>query len=684
MTENKLKRKIFETELNNEKISFEISGLAKQANAAVIGHYGDTAVLAVVVMSDKEVSGDFFPLTVDYEERFYAAGKILGSRYIRREGKSSDEATLSGRLVDRTIRPLFDSRLRREIQITLTVLAYDEIHDPDEIGLLATSIALGISDIPWNGPVGCIRVKNTDPQNNFRYQGFFAGPESKINMIEFEGMEIEEKEIETIFPSIQKEINRLVFFQKEIIKQIGKKKTNVVIPEPDQTLRKKVRGFILKQIETAIKNKTVGELKNLLFEELKQNNEPQENLPFIERIFEEEIDAYVHRQIIEHNNRLDGRKLDEIRPLYAETKLFNRTHGSAIFVRGDTQVLAVTTLGSPSAEQTFETMEGSGRKRFMLHYNFPKFSTGEVGRSRGPGRREIGHGALAAKAITNMIPSKEEFPYTIRVVAETLSSNGSSSMASTCAATLSLMDAGVPLKKPVTGIAMGLMLNKKGEYKILTDIQGFEDHYGDMDFKVAGTDKGITAIQVDVKIEGITEPIFKDALEGAKIARGKILKVLTDTLPSPRKELSKYAPKIITININPNRIGEVVGPGGKVINGIIAATENKVTIDIDQTGQIFIAGTEMPLVEKAKNMVEAIVKEYSVGETVEGLIVKILDFGAIVDLGGGQDGMLHVSELKEGFVKKVEDVVKIGDLVKVKIIRVDPDGRIGLSLKNVK
>jgi len=503
-------------------------------------------------------------------------------------------------------------------------------------------------------------------------------------MIEFEGVEIEEQEMETIFVSAQKEINHLVAFQKEIIKQIGKKKIDLIIPEPDQNLKEKVKDFISKQIETAVKNKTVDNLKESLFEYLKQNNEAQENLTLAAEIFEEEIDAYIHRQIIEHNNRPDGRKLDEIRPLYSEVKLFNRTHGSALFIRGDTQVLAITTLGASSAEQIFETMEGSGKKRFMLHYNFPKFSTGEVGRSRGPGRREIGHGALAAKAIVNMLPSKEEFPYTIRVVAETLSSNGSSSMASTCAATLSLMDAGVPLKKPVAGIAMGLMLNKKGEYKILTDIQGLEDHCGDMDFKVAGTDKGITAIQVDVKIEGITEAIFKDALAGAKIARKKILKVLTDTLSGPRKEISKYAPKIITININPNRIGEVVGPGGRVINGIIAATENKVTIDIDQSGQIFIAGTEMPLVEKAKAMIEAIVKEYSVGEIVEGEVVKILDFGAIVDLGGGQDGMLHISELKDGFVKRVEDIIKLGDKIKVRIIRVDPDGRIGLSLKNVK
>lgn len=679
----KLERKTWTTTMGDTELRFEVSELAKQANAAVIAHYGDTAVLATVVMGEKDKEGDFFPLTVDYEERFYASGKILGSRFVRREGKSSDEATLSGRLIDRTIRPLFDARLRREIQVTLTVLSYDEIHDPDEAGLLAASLALAVSDIPWNGPVAAVRQFSKHPDGAFRHELFFAGPKNRVNMIEFEGVEIPETEIEAAYAGIQKEINRLVEFQTGIVKEIGRVKAMVALPEPEARLRDAVRSFIEPKLAETFKTHEISKLKEELFTYLKQAGETEENLKRVEGLFEEIADTFVHTLAIQKEARVDGRRLDEIRPLYAEVATFRRMHGSAIFMRGDTQILAVTTLASPSAEQITETMEGTTTKRFMLHYNFPKFATGEVGRSRGPGRREIGHGALAAKAIRNMIPAKDVFPYTIRVVAETLSSNGSSSMASTCAASLSLMDAGVPLKKPVGGISIGLMSDAQNNYKILTDIQGPEDHYGDMDFKVTGTDAGVTAIQMDVKVNGITEPMFKDAMAAAKKARTEVLSVMTGSLSQPRAQVSDYAPLIITIPINPDKIGEVIGPGGKVINGLIAAADNKVTIDIEQEGKVFVAGTDRAMVEQTKRAVESIVKEYAIGDVVEGPIVRMLEFGAIVDLGGGRDGMIHVSELKEGFVKKVDEVVKLGQHVWAKVIRVE-DGRIGLSLKAMK
>ncbi|PIW97713.1 polyribonucleotide nucleotidyltransferase, partial [Candidatus Jorgensenbacteria bacterium CG_4_8_14_3_um_filter_38_10] len=493
-----IKRKIFKTSLQGEEISLEISDLAHQANAAVIGCAGQTAVLATVVMGHEDVNLDYFPLVVDYEERFYAAGKIIGSRFIRREGRPSDEAILSGRLIDRTIRPFFDNRLRREVQIVVTVLAYDEKNDPDTIALLAASTALAISDIPWNGPVAGVKMTLSDEKG----VGFFSGTNKKINMIEFEGQEASEEEVADIFQKAQEEIQKLIDFQKKIIQSEGKIKAAVCSKEPDIRIKKMVQEFVKPDLEKILyqdskkqdKNLNLEEFKNSLFQHLIESGENAQSLNQAKDFFEEEIEHLVHKNILEKEKRPDGRKLDEVRDLYAEVGLFQKTHGSALFIRGDTQVLAITTLASPSAEQLVETMETSGHKRFMLHYNFPNFSVGETGRSRGPGRREIGHGALTAKALNYLIPSKDDFPYTIRVVAETLSSNGSSSMASVCASSLSLMDAGVPIKKPAVGISLGLMTDEKREnYKILTDIQGPEDHYGDMDLKIAGTIDGITA-----------------------------------------------------------------------------------------------------------------------------------------------------------------------------------------------
>jgi polyribonucleotide nucleotidyltransferase len=679
-----LNRKIYKTELSGEELSLEVSKLAHQANAAVIGRQGGTAVLATVVMGKVDRDLDYFPLTVDYEERFYAAGKIIGSRFIRREGRPSEEAILSARLIDRTIRPLFDHRLRRDVQVVVTVLAYDEKNDPDPVALMAVSTALSISDVPWNGPVAGVRMEERNPEGELRYLAFFSGPETKVNMIEFEGKEISEKEAVGLFQKALTEIKRLTDFQKKIAREIGKSKAQVTLIEPEPELKKKIQNEMKPALAQAIKNKTLNELKSAIIEKLKTEGEPAEKLKLADRVFDEEINNYVHREIIESHNRPDGRKLDEVRELYSEVGLFGRTHGSGLFIRGDTQILAVTTLGTPAAEQLVETMEITGKKRFMLHYNFPGFATGEMSKSRGgPGRREIGHGALAAKAIFHVLPSKEEFPYTIRVVAETLSSNGSSSMASVCAASLSLMDAGVPIKKPVAGIAMGLMLGEGGKYKILTDIQGPEDHHGDMDLKIAGTEDGITAIQMDVKVEGITEEIFSDALEQAKKARLHILSTMAKTLSKPRPQISPYAPTILTFNIKPDKIGLLIGPGGRTINSIINFFDGKISIDIEDNGKIFVAGIDPELVKKATEMAKAVVHEYAVGEIVEGSVVKILDFGAIVDLGGGNDGMIHISELKEGFVKRVEDVVKVGDRVRAKVIRVE-DGKIGLSLKDVR
>lgn len=679
----KLNRKTFETELGGEPLTLEVSEIAHQANGAVIGRHGDTIVLATVVMGNKETSTDYFPLTVDYEERFYAAGKILGSRFVRREGKASDEATLSARLIDRTIRPLFDPRLRREVQVTITILSYDEVHDPDALSLLATSAALSISDIPWNGPVAGVPFVEKKEDGALLYHAFFAGPKGKVNMIEFEGREVVESLAKELFAKGQKEIDRLIAFQETMIREIGKPKTAIPFAVPDGEMAKVVSDFIADKIGDAIRNKQLNELKGELLKTLSEREAFVPHLGDVDAIFEEAVDAYVRKAVMERDERPDGRKLDEVRDLYAEVGLFRRTHGSALFMRGDTQVLAVTTLASPGAEQLVETMEMQGKQRFMLHYNFPGFSTGEAKRSRGPGRREIGHGNLAAKAVRNLIPAKADFPYTIRVVAETLSSNGSSSMASACATCLSLMDAGVPMKTHVAGIAMGLMTDEKGNFKVLTDIQGPEDHHGDMDLKVAGTEGGVTAIQMDTKIEGITEDIFEAALADGKKARLHILKTLTSALSAPRPELSSYAPRILSLTVPEEKIGLVIGPGGKTINGMVEAAGGDVEITIEDDGSVFISSVNAEHAKAAYEMVTHLVKEYKPGDVVEGPVVKILEFGAIVDLGGGRDGMIHVSELKEGFVKQVEEVVHLGDRVKAVVVRVE-DGRIALSLKRLR
>ncbi len=693
-----LKKKQFQMEYAGQPLSLEVSRMAEQANAAVLGSYGDTTVLATVVMDKKDKDSSYFPLTVDFEERFYAVGKMLGSRFMRREGKASEEAVLSGRIIDRTIRPLFDHRMRRGVQVVITVLSLDEDEDLDFLCLLTASTAIAISDVPWKGPVGGVKIvrKNgtllINPKNSvigaeYDFQAFASGPKDHINMLEVEGLEAKEEQIFEGFELAQKEINNLIAFQEKIVKEIGKPKQTVKLAELDPALKEKVAAFLAGKLEAAIYAPDAkaheGALQIALFEHLRAEGADEKSIVAAGFAMEEIVSSFVHDEAIKKGKRPDGRKIEEVRELHGQVGLLKKTHGSAFFVRGTTQSLAVATIAPPGMEQLIDTMTFSGKKRFLLHYNFPQYSVGETGPFRGPGRREIGHGALAEKALRNMIPAKEHFPYTIRVVSEILSSNGSSSMATVCASTLAMMDAGIPLKKPVAGIAMGLMVDDQYNFKVLTDLQGFEDHYGDMDFKVAGTRDGVTAIQLDVKVKGLTMEIIKTTLAQAKAARFKILDVMTGVLPAPRPELSPLAPLIMTIKIDPSQIGMVIGSGGKTINGIIEDT-GCLSIDIDDDGLVFVSGKDRATTQAAYDQVCAIVKEYKVGEIVEGPIVKILEFGAIVQIDSNHDGMIHVSELKDGFVKKVEDVVKMGDRVKAKVVKVDPSGKIGLSLKNMK
>lgn len=701
-----MNKKVFKTTVGEKELSLEVSRLAEQANAAVLAKYGETVALVTVVMAKNDSKVNYLPLRVDYEERFYAAGKIIGSRFIRREGKPSEEAILAGRLVDRTIRPLFDHRIRRDIQVVVTILAIDEENDPEFVGLIGASAALAISDVPWNGPVAGVRVAKIG--DNFKinpniselkndlvsFEAFVAGPKDYINMIELAGNDSSESDILEGFRLAIKEINKLIDFQEKIVREIGKEKAKVSLVEPDESLKEEVWKFLEGRLEEAIytDNKIdyhnkLSVLKEELFKHLKEKFSEDVSAAG-DVLFEEAIDHLVHKNILEKEKRPDGRKLDEIRALSGEVGLFKRTHGSALFVRGNTQVLAVTTLASPGQEQLIETMETTGTRRFLLHYNFPPYSVGEIGNFRGPGRREIGHGALAQKAIVPLLPSSEEFPYTIRVVSETLSSNGSSSMATVCAAALSLMDAGVPIKKLAAGIAMGLMVERGSgaggqglKFKVLTDIQGPEDHHGDMDFKVAGTRDGVNAIQMDVKVNGVNLDIIQKTLEQGRKARLQILDFMSKVLEKPRPNLSPYAPIILTLKINADKIGDLIGPGGKTIKGLIEKY-GLVAIDVEDDGKVFISADSLDKARNAISEIKNTTRDFAIGEVVEGKIVKILEFGAIVDLGGGRDGMIHISELKNGYVKNVEDVVKVGDFVRAKIVRVE-DGKVGLSLKQL-
>src|SRR3989344_4143743 len=702
-----LEKKTYSVEVGGRPLTLEFSRLAERANASVLGTYGNTVVLATAVMGHSDRSMDFFTLTVEYEEKFYAAGKILGSRYMRREGRPSEEAVLSGRLIDRAIRPLFDHRLRRDIQVVITVLAYDEDNDPDALALICASTALSVSNIPWAGPLGGVKIAEVDGElvvnplvsklktTPAKFETFVAGTANRVNMIEFAGLDVPETQALKAFMLAEKEVARIVDLQNKIVGELSKPKLAIAFSEPDEKLKATLKEYLADKLEAAVysaqrthgEESPMGVLKFAAKDYLREQGFDEKALKDADELYEDEINELLHKKVLTEEKRPDGRKLDELRHLEAHVGLFERLHGSAIFMRGNTQAFAATTLAAPGQEQLIETMRTAGGRRLLPHYNFPPYSVGEVKPMRGPSRRDTGHGALAEKAVRPLIPTQAEFPYAIRVVSEILSSNGSSSMATVCASCLSLMDAGVPIKKMAAGIAMGLIVDEHAKagtepkYKVLTDIQGPEDHHGDMDFKVAGTRDGVNAIQLDVKIDGLTIPMIEATLAQAKEARFKIMDVMAKELPTHRPELSKYAPILVTLKIDPERIGAVIGPGGKVINGIIAKT-GALSIDIDDDGSVFVAATTREAAEAAKREVESIVHEFQVGEIIGGSVIKIMEFGAIVDLGGGQDGMIHVSELKNGFVKKVEDVVKLGDFVRAKIIRAE-NGKIGLSLKQV-
>lgn len=690
----------FKLAIGGRDLTIEISDLAEQANGSVFVQYGDTLVLATAVMSayDKEDLG-FFPLTVDYEERYYAAGKIKGPRYIKREGRPSDEAVCNARLIDRAIRPLFPKGLKREVQVVITVLSWDGQNDPDILGLIAASTALSISNIPWQGPVAALRLGQIE--NNFvinpsyeekeksQMDFVLAGVEQKeilLNMLEGGFNELDEKAILNGFLFSRDQLKKLIDFQKEIVKKFGKEKA--VIPETsDHELGKEIRDFLGQRLEKAVFNKNADGTENesALKEEviafIKERSPDFKNFSYVQDFFEDEITRLVHEKAIKDGLRPDGRKPQELRKISCQAGLLPRTHGSGLFARGQTKALSILTLGAPGDHQLLEGMEIVGKKRFMHHYNFPPYSVGEVKPMRGPGRREIGHGMLAEKALLPLVPSFDDFPYTVRIVTEILSSNGSTSMASVSASSLALMDAGVPMKSPAAGISIGLMSNDK-EYKVLTDIQGPEDHYGDMDFKVAGTKNGITALQMDVKIKGITEEILKEALEKGREARHKILSETDKTLEKPRAELSPFAPRILTIQINPEKIREVIGPGGKIINEII--DECNVAIDIEETGKIFVTAEKEEAAKKAVAWIENITREVKVGELFQGKVTRILNFGAFVEILPKQEGLVHISQLAPWRVEKVEDIVKIGDIIPVKVISIDEQGRINLSLKEAK
>lgn len=674
-------------ELGGKTLTAEFNDLAERAHGSVLMKYGNTVTLATVVMSPSaKEGGDFFPLTVDYEEKFYATGQILGSRFVRREGKPSDEAVLSGRIVDRTIRPLFDQWIRNEVQVIITVLSQDE-DDPGVLSVIGASLALGTSEIPWNGPVSAIRIGKLKEINDFIINPTFSwrknpnsefelvscGQNSKLNMIELSGNETQEDIIQKALLFSSDELEKIQTFQTKIIKEIGK--TKKLLPKPE--VPAEIVSLFSENIQIKLDN--LDELKEKWLNVVKEKL-PEANKSIVENYFEETIDKAIHNLAIDENKRADGRTMDEIRSLFAQAGGISPIlHGSGIFYRGQTHILSVLTLGGPGDSQIIDGMGDHTQKRFMHHYNFPPFSTGETGRVGGMNRRMIGHGALAEKALLPVIPNKEDFPYTIRIVSEALSSNGSTSMGSVCGSTLALMDAGVPIKKAVAGIASGLMMRDE-KYKVLTDIQGPEDHYGDMDFKVAGTKDGITAIQMDVKVAGIPIAIFPEALEKAKLARIKILDVISAEIKEPRKEISAKAPKIVTVKIKVEQIGLVIGPGGKTINSIKEKSGVE-AIDIEEDGTVFITGKN-DSTERAREMVSALTHEYKVGDRFDGEVTRLMEFGAFVKIAPNTEGLVHVSEIATFRIDKIDKYIKIGDIVPVIIKEIDEKKRLNLSIKS--
>ncbi|BDG48003.1 polyribonucleotide nucleotidyltransferase [Parageobacillus sp. KH3-4] len=689
-------KRVFSIDWAGRPLVVEIGELAKQANGAVLVRYGDTVVLSTATASKEAKNVDFFPLTVNYEERLYAVGKIPGG-FIKREGRPSEKAILASRLIDRPIRPLFAEGFRNEVQIVSMVMSVDQDCSPEMAALLGSSLALTISDIPFEGPIAGVTVGRVDGKfviNPTVEQSeksdmhlVVAGTKDAINMVEAGADEVPEEIMLEAIMFGHEDVKRLIAFQEEIAAQVGKEKMEVVLYELDPQLEAEIRQLAEADIKRAVqvpeklaRDAAIEEVKAGVVAKYEEQEADEETLKQVNEILHKLVKEEVRRLITEEKIRPDGRKVDEIRPLSSAVGVLPRTHGSGLFTRGQTQVLSVCTLGALGDVQILDGLGIEETKRFMHHYNFPPFSVGETGPMRGPGRREIGHGALGERALEPVVPSEKEFPYTIRLVSEVLESNGSTSQASICASTLAMMDAGVPIKAPVAGIAMGLVKNDD-HYTILTDIQGIEDHLGDMDFKVAGTRKGVTALQMDIKIKGLTREILEEALLQARKGRMEILDHMMQTIREPRKELSKYAPKILTMQINPDKIREVIGPSGKQINKII--DETGVKIDIEQDGTIFISSVNEAMNEKAKQIIEDIVREVEVGQIYLGKVKRIEKFGAFVELFNGKDGLVHISELAEERVGRVEDVVSIGDEILVKVMEIDKQGRVNLSRKAV-
>ena len=688
-------KKVFKTEWANRSLTIETGQLAKQANGAVLVRYGETVVLSTAVASKEPRDTDFFPLMVNFEEKMYAAGKIPGG-FKKREGRPSDEATLTARLIDRPIRPLFPKGYRHDVQIMNTVLSADPDCSPEMAAMIGSSMALSVSDIPFQGPIAGVNVGYIDEEyvinptveqkEQSRLDLEVAGHKDAVNMVEAGASEITEEEmLEAIFFG-HEEIKRLVQFQEDIIEHFQPEKQEFVPPEEDEALITKVTELThSKGLKEAVltfdkkqRDENIEALKAEVLAEFEDEEDPENEalLAEVSSIFGDLVKAEVRRLITEEKIRPDGRQTDEIRPLESEAGILPRAHGSGLFTRGQTQALSVLTLGALSEFQLIDGLGEEEEKRFMHHYNFPNFSVGETGPVRSPGRREIGHGALGERALRYIIPDTKDFPYTVRIVSEVLESNGSSSQASICGSTLALMDAGVPIKAPVAGIAMGLVTNDE-DYTILTDIQGMEDALGDMDFKVAGTSKGITAIQMDIKIDGLTKEIIQEALEQAREGRLAILDHMLETIDAPRPELSAYAPKVETMTIKPEKIRDVIGPGGKKINEII--DETGVKLDIEQDGTIFIGAIDQNAITRAREIIEELTREAEVGQIYDAKVKRIEKYGAFVELFPGKDALVHISQIANERINKVEDVLSIGDTFKVKVTEIDKQGRVNAS-----
>lgn len=691
-------KKVFSMDWGGRPLSVEVGQLAKQANGSVLVRYGDTVVLTAAVASREPKDVDFFPLTVNYEEKMYAAGKVPGG-FIKREGRPSEAATLTARLIDRPIRPMFADGFRNDVQITNIVMSVEQDCTPEMSAMLGSSLALCISDIPFNGPIAGVNVGRVNGEYILNptveqtelsdIELSVAGTKDAINMVESGAKEVTEEDMLGALMFGHEAIKELVAFQEKVVAEVGKEKMDIQLLQVSEDLEAEImtayKDAMVAAIQTEEKlarevniDAVKAEIMEAYEEKFADDEDSAKKLKEVRQITEDLEKNEVRRLITKEKIRPDGRQVDEIRPLAGEVGLLPRVHGSGLFTRGQTQALSTVTLAPLGEHQIIDGLGTEESKRFIHHYNFPQFSVGSTGPTRGPGRREIGHGALGERAMAQVIPSEEEFPYMIRVVSEVLESNGSSSQASICGGILALMDAGVPIKAPVAGIAMGLVMDGD-DYTILTDIQGLEDHLGDMDFKVAGTEAGITALQMDIKIEGITEQILTEALTQAKKARMEILDVLTATIPEPREELSEYAPKIEMIQIKPEKIKDVIGKGGDTINGII--DETGVKIDIDQDGNVSIASADAAMIKRAIQIIEELTKEVEVGEVYLGKVVRVEKFGAFVNLIKGKDALVHISQLANERVNKVEDIVKVGDEVLVKVTEIDRQGRVNASRK---